>query len=1059
MEEPVSLSVTRTNATELLDKLDAQTNFSFTFSKNAFREIAVEKIGWEKVTLHKALEELKTRFGIEYQVVNTTISFRLRQPVKEPQTADTVVPGKGGRVTGRVVDFENGDPLIGASISVEGLDWVSLSDSTGHYVLQGLEPGTYTLLVSYVGYEAGRIQNLRITATNATVFDVKLQVRSASSGVVVTGIRRRRVLNSSDEQLVTELYNSQTVVSGISNEQIARTLDRDAGEVVKRVAGVNISEDNYVIVRGLNKRYNLTFLNDAMAPATDADSRAFSYDVINSNAIDRIMVYKSPSADLPGEFSGGLVKIFTKKSQLTRQFDVQFSAQYRPQSSFENVLNYAGSKTDFLGFDDGKRAIPAGIPRAASFNHLSPADNARYSREFKNVYLLDRDYKAGPDLRFNVNYYDAWKIGGQYLRNLTSVSYTNTHEQRVSEQNSLYKHHDGQLTQGIHAARLSVIQSNEIKLMDGLNLELRHFFNTNNQRIAVEDYRQLDDYPEYEFRHQNLYYVQNQLYTGQVAANYAFGKNKANNLKANLSYSTIHKQEPDNRDYTLRRNVQAGNDPVKGGEDENNPWVLGTELISYYTLSRVFNDIKEKTYQGNLDLVYRLTERWGLKAGVYHETRIRDFSSRTFILVNGVNLYDPNLAIIGSRFSSDNGPIPGGGIQIREQYLQHYFNQELFREDGTGYRWLEKTNPNNQYYADNVLNAGYLSTDFNFLQNRLNVFGGLRVEDNSFRILGSHEYGLAAYPLEVKVPVTSWLPSVNISYRPDSAWIIRAGYGKTLNRPEFRETAPMQYTNYLEQETYVGNPLLQPVDIHNWEARLEWFPNSTLRNEMVNIGFFYKVLDKPIERFRMIFSEGFDQFFYVNTGRATVYGMEAEFRKGFGFLPGRFFRNLSTVLNGSWFKSNVDVPGMPDRIGYAGARSRPMQGQSPYLLNAALNYEDAGLGTRISLSYNRAGDYIYAVGANKGERADADIMMHGRDQLDITWRQRINKTFSVNAGVQNVLNAPFLLYQDAKNNYHYDELTGKGPDPNGGSIYDASDVIFRKYYPRPYFSLAVNMIF
>lgn len=1056
LEEPITLQLPQGNGTELLDKLDAQTNFSFTFSKNAFRELSIGKITWENTALGKALEELKERYGIEYQVVNTTISFRLRQLAPEPAAKDTSVRPKTGRVTGRVVDFENGDPLIGASVSIEEGEASTISDSTGHYELKGLPVGTYTLQVSYVGYASSRIQHLRIGPDATTNFDVKLQVKAAGAGVVVTGIRRKAVANTTDEQLVSEMYHAQTVVSGISNEQIARSLDRDAAEVVKRVPGVNISEDNYVIVRGLNKRYNLTFLNDAMAPATDADSRAFSYDVINSNAIDRIMVYKSPSPDLPGEFSGGLVKIYTKKSQLTRQFDVQLSAQYRSGSSFENLLNYAGSKTDFLGFDDGLRALPEGIPRAATFNHLTDAENARYSSQFRNIYLVDKDYKVGPDLRFNLNYYDAWKIGNKYLKNLTSVAYSNTHEQRISEQNSLYKHHDGQITQGIHSARISVIQSNEIKLSEAFSLELRNFFNINNQRVAVEDYKRLDDYPSSELRHNNLYYVENMLYSAQLGSNWVFGKAGRSTLKTNISYSTIHKQEPDNRDYTLTRALTpAGKDQP----DEENPWQLVNHVISYYTLSRMFTDLREQTYQGNADFHHQFTEKLGFKAGVYHETRVRDFGSRTFMLTNGANMYDPNLAIIASEYSSDNGPLPGGAITIREKYLQHYFDPSMFREDGTGYRWVEKTTPNNQYYADNMLTAGYLSADLRLLNNQLNIFGGLRVEDNNFRILGSHEYGLATYPLEVNQHITSFLPSVNVSYRPDSAFIIRVSYGKTLNRPEFREAAPMVFKNYIDQETYTGNPELTTVDIHNMELRLEWYPNSFRRNEMVNVGFFYKSLDRPIERFRMIFSEGFDQFFYTNTGKAKVYGIEAELRKSFDFIPGTFFRNFSALLNGSWFKSNVDVPGMTGRTGYRGSRSRPLQGQSPYLLNASLNYEDAGAGTRISLSYNRAGEYIYAVGANKGESADADIMTHGRDQLDLTWRQRINSTFSVNAGVQNLLNAPVLFYQDTKNNYRYDAPNGTYNPNGGGEVYDKSDIIFRKYYLRPYFSLAVNMIF
>jgi TonB-dependent receptor len=1045
-QTPVSIQVEKGTLEQALNKLRTASGSTIVYQKADIADYQVKAHRFEGKALEQILKSLLQDLPLLLEKSGGAYF------IKKSATPVVPTPKKGpGKVTGKVVDFENGDPLAGATVSIEGKSYNTTTDEKGNFSLTSIAAGNYSLLVSYVGYKMSRVQNIRVTDDKEMVIDVKMQVDNGTAGtmtgVVVTARKSKRVANTTDAQLVNEIYSAKTVISGISNEQIARTLDRDAAEIVKRVPGVNISPDNFVIVRGLGKRYNLTFLNDAMTPATDADSRSFSYDVLSSNAIDRMVVYKSPSADLPGEFSGGLVKIYTKKSQMTRQVDIQLSAQYRPNSTFKDGWSYTGGKYDFLGFDDGTRNLPAGIPRAEKFNHLSTAENARYSRQFKNIYTLNKAYYAIPDLRFNINYYDAWKIGKRHLKNLTSIAYITTHEQRETEQNSLYKYHDSKITQGIHAARLSLLQNNEMQVSEKLTLELRNFFNVNNQRIAMEDYLQLEDYPGQEFRHTNLYYVENQLYSGQLAGTYLLGADKRNTLKANLSYSNIHKKEPDNRDYTLARADQIG----------TRPWGLGNEVVSYYMLSRAFNDVKEKGYQGNIDLNYHINNIWGFKTGFYHETRARDFSNRTFILLNGANLYDPNLAINGSKYTGDNGNISGRMI-LEEKYLQHYFNPGMFREDGTGYRWVEKTTPNNQYYADNVLSAGYLSTDINLLRDRLNIFGGVRVEDNRFRILGSYESGLAAYPLAVNQPITSVLPSVNISYKADSNFIIRLGYGKTLNRPEFREAAPVQYTSYVDKETYTGNPNLTTVNIHNAELRLEWYPNSSRKNEMMNIGFFYKTLDKPIERLRQIFSEGFDQLVYTNTGKATVYGIEAEIRKDFDFIPGRFFRRVSTVLNGSWFKSNVNVPSLPQFEGYSGTRSRPMQGQSPYLLNASFNYEDAAKGTKVSFSYNRAGDYIYAVGANKGERLDADIMLKARNQLDITWRQRINKIFSINAGVQNVLNAPVLFYQDWKRNYRYDQQTKPLP-AQGSGLYDASDLVFRKYYQSPYYSFAINMIF
>lgn len=1058
LADPVTIQANRISVPELMAQMQKQTSYLFSFDQEPLAKIYVTNIRWTKIALGKALAELKQKAGLQYTVLdrNIAVVLQLRNNKKLDEVQELQ---QAGGISGTVVDFESGNPLAGATVHAEGTGYAGLTDAQGKFALKALPPGEYTLILTYVGYATNRFSGLVVEANKVTQIDCKLQPVHDMNAVVVrnSGIRKRAVANTSDEQLVKEMYQAKTVISGISNEQIARTLDRDAAEVVKRIPGVNISEDRFVIVRGLNKRYNLTFLNDAMAPATDADSRSFSYDVINSNAIDKVMVYKSPSPDLPGEFSGGLVKIYTKRSQLTRQLDIQLSTQYRPGSTFKEVWSYGGSKTDMLGFDDGARSLPKGIPAATEFNHLTTQQNAYYSRQLKNNYVMDKSYQAAPDMRFNVNYYDAWKIGNRYLSNLTSVAYTNTNEQRVTEQSSYSKFMDGSIRQGIHSARLSVVQTNGFTIHKNLSFELRNFINQNGQRIAIEDYRILDDYPDLENRHVNLYYVSNFIYSGQFSGKYLFGLHKENTLSGNVSYASIHKSEPDNRDYTFSRGIAAAG-------KEQAPWVLSSNTISRYLLSRVFNDVKEQANQANADLNYRISSVVGFKTGYFYENRWRDFSSRTFVLNNGPNLYDPNLLINAGEDPElgNGGKLPAGGkaIDVQEKYLPLYFRDSLFREDGTGYSFFEKTSPNNQYYADNMLHAAYLSGDVSLLHERLNIFGGLRIEHNRFRILGAYKAGLAAYPLQVNQPVTSVLPSVNLSYKVDSALIVRAGYGRTVNRPEFREAAPVQYSNYLDQETYSGNPTLTTVSIDNAELRLEWYPQSTLRNEMVNIGVFYKRLDKPIERMRSVFSDGFDQYFYANTGQATVYGAEAELRKSLDFLGSqKLFRDLSLVINGSWFKSKVKVPALPNQIGYDGPRERPMQGQSPYLLNASLNYENPGTGTKLAITYNRAGDYIYVVGANPdANRADPDVMMRGRSQLDFTWRQRVSKVWSVNAGVQNLMNAPVMLYQDWKRNYRYDALAGK-PPVFGGALFDSGDIIYRRYYLKPYYSLSVNMIF
>ena len=106
--------------------------------------------------------------------------------------------------------------------------------------------------------------------------------------------------------------NSSSISDGISAESIQRSPDRNSGEVLKRVSGTSVQDNKFVIVRGLNERYNTSLLNNSVLPSTEPDKKAFSFDIIPASLVDNITIYKSPTPDLPGDFAGGAVKVTTK---------------------------------------------------------------------------------------------------------------------------------------------------------------------------------------------------------------------------------------------------------------------------------------------------------------------------------------------------------------------------------------------------------------------------------------------------------------------------------------------------------------------------------------------------------------------------------------------------------------------------------------------------------------------------------------------------------------------------------------------------------------------------
>jgi hypothetical protein len=214
-----------------------------------------------------------------------------------------------GSIRGVVKDSRSGETIIGANVVIEGTTTGTSTQLDGSYQISNLAPGSYNLLITFVSYHRQRIENINVGRGQTVVIDIKLEEDVA----LLEGVQvRARRTTQTDLSLLSTIKASEVVVSGISAQQISRSQDSDASMVIKRIPGVTVVDGRFIMIRGLSERYNPTLLHNVFAPSMEADVRSFSFDVIPSSLIDQILIYKSPSADLPGEFAGGIVKIFTK---------------------------------------------------------------------------------------------------------------------------------------------------------------------------------------------------------------------------------------------------------------------------------------------------------------------------------------------------------------------------------------------------------------------------------------------------------------------------------------------------------------------------------------------------------------------------------------------------------------------------------------------------------------------------------------------------------------------------------------------------------------------------
>ncbi|MBN9379749.1 MAG: TonB-dependent receptor [Chitinophagaceae bacterium] len=1109
LTEKITLRLTGTNALEVIRELDKQSNYTFTYEQPRLAAVSIRHIQFDHVTLGEVLSRLQKEYHLSYSIRDGNISVR-PEAQGGAMPADTSDGRRGGSgvLKGRVVDFETAQPLPGATVEIAGSGRATVADEKGYYVFSGLPEGSITLRVSYAGYQKNIFPDIRITRT--LVFDVKMSAATATAlnEVVVqsNAHRVKAVTFSTEKDLVQEIRNATSVISGISNEQISKTADRNAAEIVKRISGVRIVDDKFIVVRGMDPRYNVTYLNGNLAPSLELYSRAFAYDLLPSPIIDKILIYKSPEADLFGDFAGGAVKVTTKNAKPVRHFDVGVQLGYRPGSNFGSTINtYQGGKWDLLGFDDGTRKLPSAVPGYFEKNNQAPLTQSQLVKAFTPI-LQYQTQKSTPDGQVFFNYFDNWKIGNAHLYDLTSVTYTREtrHYQYYNQTGNLYswggffntKNKIGGSDQSTQISKINLLENLTLRLNPASTIEFKNFVVEEGRSMTfINDSRlNTDTATDRSFGYPRkraivLGYQQRFLYTGNLGGQHDWGRSHRQRLEWNLGYSYIRQDIPDYRTMNFNSYTGANNfyqtDPESGDykfvSAGSNTGDQGD--IQQGMISRLFVRNIENAYNGSADYVFRLTPSLTLKTGTYQLYKTREVSRRDFV-VNRGGLTTLDLAI-GFNGTSRGNEATGSGnnyfnlIQFRPQDLGKVWSTDYIRDDGTGLYIYDLTTPVDGYTASEQNNTGYLMADWTVYHSLL-INAGVRVEHDLIKLSGAKGDLQFWNPVYVHLMKTDVLPSVNLSYRPDSAFVIRAGYGRTINRPEFRELAPFSDFDFQNNQYIFGNPNALPATIDNFDLRGEWYPKSSQANETFSAGIFYKHLRNPIQRVRED-DNGADLSFpiisFYNATQAKVYGVEAEIRKGLYFIPGNLFRHLSVIINGAWIKSSSsrDSANGPDYIGpYT---DRPLQGQAPYVLNGGLYYENPAWGTKLGVIYNVSGPNIYAMSvANPNSRQQVinhdssgykfirpslvELPMH---LLDISYTQRIVKSLTMKLNVQNLLDQPFRLIEDYNGDRkyqpeHLDPTAPSGRDQVSKIVY-SGDNIFQRYKPGRYFTLTFTYAF
>jgi hypothetical protein len=873
------------------------------------------------------------------------------------------------KLTGKVLNNKN-EPVAGVSIKITGIQGGAITDVEGRYSLNLIAGKKYEIGFSASGYSAKLVNDIEVGPGLDNELNIVLEIAVKNIGGVTVKATSRRQENTNS--LLVFQKNNTAMSSGLAADFIRRTPDKNTGEVLRRVSGASIQDNKFVIVRGLSDRYNSAMINGAQMPSSEPDKKAFSFDVIPSNLIDNIIINKTATPDLTGEFAGGLVQIQTKDIPTSNQLSFGASLGFNTQSAFKDFVSNERGSNEWVGFSD--RGLPSSYPKKyLDFSKLSAADQIIVAKSFKDNVYNETQSTAAPVQQYNLTWSNAikGKKGGAFgsvlgitYRN-SKLLYTATKElfEKGASGQQFFDYTDLQNKYTVSWGAIANIAWTKGKH----KIAFKNLFN----QLLDDNY-----YSRTGINTENLQDVslrssvlnQRSLYTTQLEGTHQIGWK---NIKFawNLNYAFNNKQQPDLRVQTYGKSIGTSN-PFSINLRGNNT-------------NRFFSDLKDNAfgYNASATVPFNLGKQsHSMKIGGAATVRLRDFSA---IILGYKEPVDPSLLTL--------------------PYNQIFQAQNF---SNTGFQFsTDLQNPQDKYYGVSALSAGYIMFD-NKLSSKVRLVWGSRVE-NFEQFLKSNQAGTDKAQV-INTDKLDVLPSINLTISPNIKTNIRIAASRTVARPEFREIAPFTFFDFEQIASTAGSPDLNRSSIINGDLRFELYPKA---GEILSLGAFYKDFTDPIElRLNSASVATRRQYQFQNAEKARLFGVEAEFRKSLSFLSAKaewleklYFNGNVSVITSEVTLGNVDASGNK-----LTSTQRPLQGQSPYLINAGFQY-DSEKGTNLSLLYNRIGERLSLVGNDDF----GDIYEKARDLVDFQISQKImKKKAEVRLTVSDIFNQPFATYEN-----------------------------------------------
>lgn len=918
-----------------------------------------------------------------YDVESSHLEALAEQTSNEGESAAAVADP--GTISGVLTSSDDGSPIEGARVFISGIAEQVRSGEEGRFSIE-VPAGVYSISVLHSGFNTLTRDDLEVVARGTA--EVALGLTPAGSElpefVVIAPY-----ISGSLASVMAERRESDGVTDVLSAEQISRAGDSDAAGALKRVTGLTLVDGQYIYVRGLGERYSSVALNNANIPSPDPTRRVVPLSLFPTDVIEAVVVQKTASANLPGEFGGGTVQLRTVSFPPELTAKLSLSLGYRDNTTLEDGQDYKGSDSDWLGWDDGARDLPESLAAAiAAGQFLTPRSFTNpdgFTPEEIEVFGQGLAAKSTydilsqtvpPDVGASGSFGNSFEFGdGSRWGFLTAFQYNN----KWADLNEIRREFSAVSGGGLQLAdELDVIRT--VNLIDtsmfaNLGVEFAE-----NQKVGVnamllrqtEDETKISEGVEdsQQLRRFEFQWIENQLLSYQAVGSHTL---PFEDLTIDWQYSdaAATREEPNTRRYRRDDDNQDGVYLVSTRPDSN---------------EQTWSDLEDKLNHWSVDSTLPLefgSNALAVSGGWGDLEREREASIRTFAFQGRV----PNDLLT---------------LPYSELFTDPYISPSILQ-------LRESTRATDTYTATQTLESKFLNLDLSLFNEQFRISAGLRDEDNQQQVVTADLSNPNAPPVIAEIDQADRLPSAAVTWAFSQHAQLRAAYAESLNRPDFRELSPAPYLDPLLDIVTVGNPNLVTAELKNYDLRWEYYFSPS---ESFSIAGFYKEFTNPIEK---TFSSGGSARIITlqNARAADLSGVEVDYSHSLGWIEkfdwldwladfelwfiGPFdWENYYIAFNYAWIESSVEIDTSqttqtnPDR---------PLQGQSPWVVNFQIGYKNPDSPTEWTLLYNEFGERI----AQAGVLGQPDIYEQPFPQLDLVYKRRLAEDWQFTLKLKNLL--------------------------------------------------------